>query len=80
METAPSDQDNFQAEPTEENNHVDQTRREFIRGLLIKSAYAAPIITTFSVATVNSAHAEEEESGSGGSKYSRKSSGEEGSS
>jgi hypothetical protein len=32
-----------------------QTRREFIRNVLVKTAYAAPVIATFSVSNVSAA-------------------------
>ena len=34
-----------------------QTRREFIRKVLVKTAYATPLIVTFSVSEVSARHA-----------------------
>ena len=52
MDTAPPDPDNLQPVPPEDSPQGDQTRRTFIRNLVSKSAYAAPVIATFSVASV----------------------------
>ncbi|MFC1492174.1 hypothetical protein ACFLQ0_06275 [Nitrospinota bacterium] len=44
MADSPIEKDDFEAH---------QTRRQFIRSVLVKTAYAAPIVATFSVANVS---------------------------
>ena len=56
VDSISNDQNHHQADPHEENIQGGQTRRDFIRGLLVKFGYAAPVIATFSVASVAEAH------------------------